>query len=125
TVIGTTQIAIASLALAACSSGPGRGAAQAAPAWSDSDAAAASRPVSGGGITAVTAAGKNGVLQTVVDDLATGKRLWAQPATMAGRPSGMGVEPPAVVPAGGGALVVTIEPGPKTNLVARAARTGA
>jgi outer membrane protein assembly factor BamB len=125
TVAVPAQIAIAGLALAACSSGPGHGSAQAAPAWTDASAAAASRPVSGGGVTAVTGVTAAGAIQTVVTDLATGRRLWTKPATMAGRPAGMGVQPPAVLAVPGSALVVALEPGAKTaELVARDGKTG-
>ncbi|MDX6738542.1 PQQ-binding-like beta-propeller repeat protein [Actinocorallia sp. A-T 12471] len=62
------------------------------------------------------------MLRTVVHDVASGARLWDERATMAGRPSALGVQPPAVV----GGLVVAVEPRRegKRALVARGARDG-
>lgn len=129
TVIITTHIATGALFLgiAGCSGG-GKGAADTAPGWTGRDVNAVSRPVTGAGVTAVTGLRGDGSLETAVYDLVKGTRLWARPATMVGRLSGMGVQPPAVVAAPGGGLVVGLEPQRtgrwKATLVARDARTG-
>lgn len=109
---------------AACSSGPSSDSASAASAWSDTTVNVVSRFATGSGVTAVTVLRGDGHLETAVYDLARSKRLWARPATMAGRLSGMGVQPPAVV----GSMVAALEPqtqGPwNALLVVRDARTG-
>ncbi|MCD0447844.1 PQQ-like beta-propeller repeat protein [Actinocorallia sp. API 0066] len=74
--------------------------------WADTGVNAVSRPMTSGGVTAVTALTKDGTLQTVTYDTATGTRLWTTPSTMKGRPSSLGVAPPAVT----GSLVATLEP---------------
>src|SRR5262249_35056459 len=68
-----------------------------------------SRAVTASGVTAVTALGGDGRLRTVTADVATGKRLWTHPATMAGRPAAMGVQPPAVTGPAGHLMVVDVE----------------
>lgn len=112
------------LLCAGCSSGQSRNVAHAAEAWSDAQVTAVSRTAVGSGVVAVTGLRPDGTLETVVDDAASGRRLWARPATMSGRLPGMGVQPPAVA----GSVVVALEPkegGPwKAMLVAREARTG-
>ncbi|GAA0945573.1 PQQ-binding-like beta-propeller repeat protein [Actinocorallia libanotica] len=117
--------ASASLLLAAaCSSAADRDTAHASAGWSDTGVNAVSRAVPGAGVVAVTGLRPDGALETVVDDLATGRRLWTRQATMVGRLPGMGVQPPAVA----GPVVVSLEPrsgGPwKAMVVARDARTG-
>ncbi|MEO3782513.1 PQQ-binding-like beta-propeller repeat protein [Actinocorallia sp. B10E7] len=112
------------LMVAGCSGGTDRDTAHAAASWTDTRVNAVSRASLGSGVVAVTGLRSDGALETVVDDLATGRRLWARPATMAGRLPGMGVQPPAVA----GPVVVALEPraeGPwKAMIVARDARTG-
>ena len=70
----------------------------------------------------------DGALETVAVDLANGKKLWAHPATMAGRLPGMGVSAPALVETGQGPTIVALDPARKgrwnATLVARDARTG-
>ena len=74
--------------------------------------------------------GPDGTLETVAVDLASGKKLWAHPATMAGRLPGMGVPAPAIVETGGGRGRHGGGLGPakqgrwKATLVGRDARTG-
>ncbi|WP_285695611.1 PQQ-binding-like beta-propeller repeat protein [Actinomadura sp. NBRC 104412] len=97
-------------------------------AWAGSGTNAVSRPVAGAGVAAVTGLRPDGTLETVAFDLATGARLWSHPATMVGRPAGMGVQPPAIAGPPGSGLVVAVEP-PRTDrrlatLTARDARTG-
>jgi outer membrane protein assembly factor BamB len=121
------------LAASGCSGGPGGGAADAAKPWSRTEVNAVSRPIAGAGVTAVTGLRPDGSLETSVHDLAGGERLWAKPATMVGRLSGLGVQPPAVSGSPGGGLVTAVEPRKTGNttgkwnatLVARDARTGA
>jgi outer membrane protein assembly factor BamB len=96
------------------------------PAWGDTAVNAVSRPVIGSGVTAVTALRPDGHLQTVVSDVAKGKRLWAHPAVIAGRPAAMGVAPPAVAGQAGHPIVASVEArGRGAALVGRDARTGA
>ncbi|MCW2915937.1 MAG: hypothetical protein JWN52_4005 [Actinomycetia bacterium] len=127
-VIPTHMAIGASLVIAGCSSGSGSDRAASAIGWADTGVNTVSKPMSGAGVTAVTSLSKGGALETAVYELAGGKRLWVRPATMAGRPAGMGVQPPAVVGAGGATVVVALEPQKKgkwnATLVARDARTG-
>ncbi|TDD69218.1 PQQ-binding-like beta-propeller repeat protein, partial [Actinomadura rubrisoli] len=101
----------------------------AAQGWTGADVNVVSRPMAGAGVAAVTGLREDGSLETAVYDLAKGRRLWARPATMVGRLTGMGVQPPAVVDGPGGGVVVALEPQRtgrwKATLVARDARTGA
>jgi hypothetical protein len=86
-----------------------------------------SRPVAGAGVVAVTGLRGDGRLETAVFDLSGGRRLWAEPATIAGRLAGMGVQPPALVGPPGRELVVALEPPERrghATLVARDAMTG-
>nr|WP_240506182.1 PQQ-binding-like beta-propeller repeat protein [Thermoactinospora rubra] len=126
---GTTPaVALAGmLALAACS---GSDAATASfPTWHNSEVNAVSRLAAGGGVVAVTSMKPDGSLETVTLDLANGKKLWAVPATMAGRLPGMGVSAPAVVEtAEDQAVVAALDPAKKgrwnATLIARDGRTG-
>ncbi|MFB4313010.1 PQQ-binding-like beta-propeller repeat protein [Actinomadura sp. 21ATH] len=118
------------LAAAGCSAD---GEAEAAQPWTGRETGIASRPAVGAGVAAATGLRPGGGLETGVYELAGGKRLWARPATMAGRLSGMGVQPPAVTGAPGKGLVTALEPREggagdqrwNATLVARDARTGA
>jgi hypothetical protein len=110
------------------------------PRWSLAGVNAVSRPITWAGVTAVTALNGSDGLRTVVLDVNTGRRLWERPATMAGRPRGLGVQPPAVTGAPGSAMIVALEPRAaagaqsgqegqagqwRATLVARDAKTGA
>ncbi|GAA3944920.1 PQQ-binding-like beta-propeller repeat protein [Actinomadura viridis] len=117
------------LGVAGCSGGSPSDETGAARGWTGSGVNAVSRPMAGAGVAAVTGLRSDGSLETSVFDLAGGKRLWTRPATMVGRLSGMGVQPPAVTGTRDGGLVTALEP-QKTGkwnatLVARDARTGA
>ncbi|MEU7899027.1 PQQ-binding-like beta-propeller repeat protein [Nonomuraea sp. NPDC049152] len=110
------------MALAACS---GSDAATADfPTWRNSDVNVVSRMVSAAGVATATSMRPDGTLETVALDLTSGKKLWAQPATMEGRLPGMGVPPPAIVDS----VIVSLDPRKRgkwnANLVARDARTG-
>ncbi|MGW7477278.1 outer membrane protein assembly factor BamB family protein [Nonomuraea muscovyensis] len=100
------------------------------PAWQNSEVDVVSRMVTGGGVVTATSMKAGGTLETVALDLATGRRLWAHPATMAGRLPGMGVSAPALteLPGKGRAVVVALDPAKKDHwnatVVARDARTG-
>lgn len=125
TAFCSALFAIAAVTLSACSSGPVSGGDASPGLWSQRSVNAVSRPVSGSGVTAVTGLRKDGTLETAVSELSTGRRLWSRPATMAGRLAGMGVQPPAIVGAGGRSILVALEPqGSAPVLVARDARTG-
>lgn len=96
------------------------------PAWSDTAVGAVSRPVTGAGVTAVTALFPDGRLRTVVDDVDDGKRLWARPAVISGRPAAMGVAPPAITGPAAHPVVASVETqGRGAVLVGRDARSGA
>ncbi|MFI0422280.1 hypothetical protein [Spongiactinospora sp. 9N601] len=116
------------LALAGCTGSDA--ATQAAPTWSNGQVNAVSRIVTAGGVLAATALRPDGGMETFTAELATGRRLWTAPATMAGRLPGMGVAPPAAVTTGKGETVVaSLDPAAKkgrwhATLVARDARTG-
>ncbi|GII52941.1 hypothetical protein Pth03_13300 [Planotetraspora thailandica] len=101
--------------------------------WQNTQMNAVSRATMGAGVAAATSMRSDGSLETVTLDLATGKRLWATPATMAGRLPGMGVQAPATVETGPGqAVVVAVDPAKdaskssrwKATVVARDAKTG-
>ncbi|WP_113704577.1 PQQ-binding-like beta-propeller repeat protein [Nonomuraea lactucae] len=100
------------------------------PSWHNPQVNVVSRMVSAGGIVAATSMRPDGSLETVTLDLASGRRLWAHPATMAGRLPGMGVSAPAIaeLPQKGQAVVVALDPAKKdrwnATVVARDARTG-
>ena len=126
----SVHLAIGSSFLAAgCSGDEARGGGAAAAAWINTGVNVVSKPAIGAGVTAVTELRGDGRLRTAVFDLAGGgRRMWTQPATMAGRLAGMGVQPPAVVGPPAQPLVVGVEPRPaggrQAALVARDARTG-
>jgi PQQ-like domain len=118
------HIAVLLLGTAACGGSHDSGA-TAKPAWSDTAVDAVSRPVIGSGVTAVTALRSDGRLQTVVNDVASGKRLWAWPAVISGRPAALGVAPPAVAGSAQHPVVASVEAhGTGAALVGRDARTG-
>ncbi|MFF5206653.1 PQQ-binding-like beta-propeller repeat protein [Streptosporangium sp. NPDC000396] len=97
------------LALAGCSGS--EAATPAYPIWHTTEVNAVSRTVAAGGVAATTSMRPDGTLETVAVDLASGKKLWARPATMAGRLPGMGIPPPAIVEtAQGQAVAVAIDP---------------
>ncbi|WP_233358953.1 outer membrane protein assembly factor BamB family protein [Thermomonospora amylolytica] len=124
------MLAGAALMASGCSGTPGPPATVTpVPRWSDPSVNAVSRPMSGSGVTAVTALRPDGALETAVYDLATGNRRWSRPATMAGRPPGLGVQPPAVAGPPAAPVVAALEPRRsgrwRAALVVRDARTGA
>lgn len=116
------------LALTACS---GSDAATANfPSWQNTQVNAVSRIVSAAGVVTTTSMKPDGTLETVALGLEDGRRLWAYPATMAGRLPGMGVSAPAIVEtAKGQGVVVALDPAKKgrwnATLIARDARSGA
>jgi outer membrane protein assembly factor BamB len=126
----SVPIAIGASLLAGCSGDDAGAGRTAAVAWTQNGVNVVSKPAVGAGVAAVTELRGDGRLRTSVFDLAGGgRRLWTQPATMAGRLAGMGVQPPAVVAAPPAPpLVVSLEPRPASGrpatLVARDARTG-
>lgn len=74
---------------------------------------------------AVPALGTDERLRTMVFDLASGRRLWSQPATTAGRPVDLGVTPAAVAGSPDRPVVVSVEPRSSgAAVVARYARDG-
>lgn len=120
------QIALTLLGAAACGGSRESAGETVRPAWNDTAVDAASRPVAGAGVTAVTALGADGRLRTVVDDLAHGTRLWTHPAVIAGRPPAMGVAPPAVAGPAAHPVVAAVEEDRRGGvLVGHDARTGA
>ncbi|MER7210977.1 PQQ-binding-like beta-propeller repeat protein [Streptosporangium jomthongense] len=115
------------LALTGCSGS--EAAVPAHPTWHNGEVNAVSRTTSAAGVAMTTSMRADGTLETVALDLATGRKLWAHPATMAGRLPGMGVPAPAIVQSSGGRLVaVTVDPVRQGRwnaaLVGRDARTG-
>ncbi|RJL33619.1 hypothetical protein D5H75_10895 [Bailinhaonella thermotolerans] len=125
-------VLLAAGALVAAASGcSGSDAEAKALSWHNPHLNAISRPVGAGGVSAVTGLRPDGTLETVAVETATGKRLWAYPATMAGRLPGLGVQAPAVAEDGGRPVVAAVEPLPRKRgrwnalLVAREGRTGA
>lgn len=115
--------------LAGCSSSDGTSSEDSRLSWVNTQVNVVSRTVAGAGVAATTSMKPDGTLETVVLDLTSGRRLWAQPATMVGRLPGMGVQAPAIVETGANqAVVVALDPpqrrGQKATLVAREARTG-
>jgi putative pyrroloquinoline-quinone binding quinoprotein len=118
------QLAVLFLA-AGCGGAHGGAHAQRMMEWHDASINTVSRPAVGSGVTAVTALLPDGGLQTVAADVTDGKRLWAHPAAIAGRPAAMGVAPPAVAGPPGRAVVASVEPHASgAALVGRDARTG-
>ncbi|NBE93630.1 hypothetical protein FE391_02205 [Nonomuraea sp. KC401] len=99
------------------------------PTWHNADVNAVSRMAVAGGVVATTSLKSGGTLETVAIGLRDGKRLWAYPATMAGRLPGMGVSTPAAVETSEGqSVVVALDPAKKgawnATLVARDAYSG-
>lgn len=103
------------------------------PTWQNSQVNAVSRATTGAGVVATTSMKPDGAMETVALDLATGKKLWAQPSTMAGRLPGMGVQAPTTVETSKNqAVVVAVDPATQgakhgkwnATLVARDAHTG-
>ncbi|MEV0614958.1 PQQ-binding-like beta-propeller repeat protein [Nonomuraea sp. NPDC050404] len=99
------------------------------PTWHNSQVNAVSRMMVAGGVVAATSMKPDGALETVAVDLSNGKRLWAYPATMAGRLPGMGVSAPAIMETGKGqGVVVALDPTKKGRwnalLIARDAHSG-
>jgi outer membrane protein assembly factor BamB len=100
------------------------------PTWNNSQVNAVSRMAAAGGVVAATSMKPDGTLETVAVGLRDGKRLWAYPATMAGRLPGMGVSAPAIVETSQGqGVIVALDPAKKgrwnATLIARDARSGA
>ncbi|MEW1840528.1 PQQ-binding-like beta-propeller repeat protein [Nonomuraea angiospora] len=100
------------------------------PTWQNAQVNAVSRTAVAGGVVAATAMKPDGSLETVALGLRDGKRLWAYPATMAGRLPGMGVSAPAVVETSPGqGVVVALDPAKSghwnATLIARDAHSGA
>jgi hypothetical protein len=115
------------LALAGCSSS--KAAIETRPTWYNAEVNAVSRATVAAGVAAVTSMKPDGTLETSALDLTSGKKLWAHPATIAGRLPGMGVQPPAAVETGPGqGVVAAIDPAKRgtsnATLIARDARTG-
>lgn len=130
----TATVLLATGALAGCS---GSEAETDYPAWDNTQVNAVSRATMGAGVAAATSMKPDGTLETVVLDLASGRKLWAKPATMVGRLPGMGVQAPATVETGSEGVVVSLDPvagqsdqdkakesKQRATLVARDARTG-
>lgn len=124
-----TSIALAgTLAVAACSGSDA--ATSKFPTWHNTQVNAVSRMAVASGVVAVTSMKPDGALETVALGLRDGRRLWAYPATMAGRLPGMGVSAPALVETSRGqGVVVALDPGRKgrwnATLIARDAHSGA
>ncbi|MGI5286845.1 PQQ-binding-like beta-propeller repeat protein [Nonomuraea polychroma] len=123
------SIALAgTLAVAACS-GSDAAITDKFPTWHNTQVNAVSRMAVAGGVVATTSMKPDGTLETVAIGLRDGKRLWAYPATMAGRLPGMGVSTPAIVEtARGQGVVVALDPGKNAQwsatLIARDAHSG-
>ncbi len=81
-------------ALAACSGSDAAIAPDDFPTWNNTQVNMVSRTTTGAGVAALTSMRADGALETVAVELTSGKKLWAQPATMAGRLPGMGVQAP-------------------------------
>ncbi|MEV0380673.1 PQQ-binding-like beta-propeller repeat protein [Nonomuraea sp. NPDC050643] len=97
--------------------------------WHNTQVNAVSRMAVAGGVVATTSMKPDGSLETVAVSLNDGKRLWAYPATIAGRLPGMGVSAPAVVETGKDqGVIVALDPGKKARwnatLIARDAHSG-
>ncbi|MCK2213192.1 PQQ-binding-like beta-propeller repeat protein [Actinomadura sp. ATCC 31491] len=118
-----------SLAVAGCSGSDAATTTPAFPTWHNIQVNAVSRMAEAAGVVTTTSMKPDGSLETVAVRLRDGRRLWAYPATMAGRLPGMGVSAPAIVEtAGGEAVVVALDPARKgrwnATLVARDAHSG-
>ncbi|MFI7704489.1 PQQ-binding-like beta-propeller repeat protein [Nonomuraea sp. NPDC049480] len=124
------SIALAgTLAVAACSGSDAATTTSNFPAWHNTQVNAVSRTAAAGEVVATTSMKPDGTLETVAIGLRDGKRLWAYPATMAGRLPGMGVSAPAIVEtARHQGVVVALDPAKKggwnATLVARDAHSG-
>lgn len=122
------SIALAgTLAVAACS-GSDAATTSKFPTWHNTQVNAVSRTVVAGEVVATTSMKPDGTLETVAIGLRDGKRLWAYPATMAGRLPGMGVPAPALVETAKEGVVVALDPARKSGwnatLIARDAYSG-
>ncbi|MEV7965404.1 hypothetical protein AB0O34_05405 [Sphaerisporangium sp. NPDC088356] len=116
------------LALAGCSSSKAA-IEETHPTWLNGEVNAVSRATVAAGVAAVTSLKPDGTLETAALDLTAGKRLWAHPATIAGRLPGMGVQPPAAIETGQGqGVIAAIDPAKRgrwnATLIVRDARTG-
>lgn len=126
--VKTALVLIGTLVTAGCSGS--EAATPAHPTWHNNEVNAVSRTTAAAGVAMTTSLRPDGTLETVALNLATGDRLWAHPAAMAGRLPGMGVPAPAIVETGGGqAVAVAVDPTRRgrwnATLVGRDARTGA
>ncbi|SEG99060.1 Outer membrane protein assembly factor BamB, contains PQQ-like beta-propeller repeat [Nonomuraea solani] len=97
--------------------------------WQNTQINTVSRMAVAAGVVAATSMKPDGSLETVAVGLRDGKRLWAYPATMAGRLPGMGVSAPALVETGKGqGVIAALDPGKKAHwnatLIARDAHSG-
>lgn len=127
-VVPTLTLAGA-LALAGCSGSSKAAIEQTRSTWHNAEVNAVSRAAVAAGVAAITSIRSDGALETAALDLRTGRRLWVQPTTIAGRLPGMGVQPPAAVETGPGkGVIAMLDPAKKgkwnATLVARDARTG-
>ncbi|MER7362277.1 PQQ-binding-like beta-propeller repeat protein [Nonomuraea wenchangensis] len=116
------------LAVAGCA-GSDAATTPAFPTWHNAQVHVVSRLSEAAGVVTTTSMKPDGSLETVAIRLRDGRRLWAYPATMAGRLPGMGVSAPAIVETGGGeGVVVALDPARKgrwkATLVARDAHSG-
>ncbi|MEV7007106.1 PQQ-binding-like beta-propeller repeat protein [Streptosporangium sp. NPDC051022] len=126
----TAAVLAGALTLAGCSGS--EAATPAHPTWHNGEVNAVSRTASAAGVAMTTSMRSDGTLETVAVDLATGGKLWAHPATMAGRLPGMGIPAPAIIETGAGqAVAVAVDPARpgrpgrwNATLVGRDARTG-
>ncbi|MFC4534273.1 PQQ-binding-like beta-propeller repeat protein [Sphaerisporangium dianthi] len=98
------------LAMAGCSGSKAAGD-ETHPTWRNDAVNAVSRATVAAGVATVTSMSADGTLETTALDLSGGKKLWARPATIAGRLPGMGVQPPAAVETGAGqGVIAAVEP---------------
>lgn len=123
------SLALAGTLVATACSGSDAATTSAFPTWDNSQVNVISRMAVAAGVVATTSMKPDGALETVAVDLRDGKRLWAYPATMAGRLPGMGVSTPAIVEtAKGQGVVAALDPGKKARwnatLIVRDARSG-
>lgn len=80
-------VLVGALALAGCSGS--EAATPPHPTWHNGEVNAVSRTTAAAGVAMTTSLRPEGTLETVALDLATGRKLWAHPATMAGRLPGI------------------------------------
>ncbi|WP_327588759.1 PQQ-like beta-propeller repeat protein [Nonomuraea sp. NBC_00507] len=123
------SIALAGTLAAAACSGSDAATTDTFPTWHNTQVNAVSRMAVAGGVVATTSMKSDGTLETVAIGLRDGRRLWAYPATMAGRLPGMGVSAPAIVEtAADEGVIVALDPGKKSpwnaTLIARDAHSG-